>query len=292
MTDQPGAGDRPMSYSEKYQGTEWGRPEPPAPPPSTRSGRPFLIAIVAVVIIAVAGLALIGFAMAPNGSRSSAGSTPAAAVGAVASPTLAPTPSPTLDPGKAVLARFWAIAGDPALSYHMTASGKSVLDKKTVASYKELVDVVGDEYSGWIDSSSTPKSQMARKDGVVWVKLPGKARVGRQTSARYFRLTPFMYLEMPAWLDYVKPVTVAGRPLHLLRSNTFYRPDIARMLDFQKFLVEPDRMVLDIYVSDDGVPVSAVFSADVDVQDHAFHGRTEFAFSKVGQKLKILVPKR
>jgi hypothetical protein len=244
----------------------------------------------------VAGLAMIGLAMAPNGSPVSAGSTPAGAVGAVASPTLAPTPSPTLDPGKAVLAKFWAIAGDPAMSYHMTASGKSVLDKRTVESYKESVDVVGDEYSGWIDSSSSPKSQMARKDGVVWVKLPGKARVGRQTGARYFRLTPFMYLEMAAWVDYVKPVTVGGRHLHLLRSNRFYRPDIARMLDFQKFLVEPDSMALDVYVSDEGVPVSASFTADVDLRDssgdHAFHGRTDFAFSKVGQQLKITVPKR
>ena len=70
---------------------------------------------------------------------------------------------------------------------------------------------------------------------------------------------------MAAWLDYVGPVTVNGRHLQLLRSNKYYRPDIARMLDFAKFLVVPDKMVLDVYVTDAGVPVSAVFTADVDV---------------------------
>ena len=178
----------------------------------------------------------------------------------------------------------------------MTASGKSVIDKKTFETFKESIDVVGDDYSGWINSSITPKAQIARKDGVIWVKLPGKARVGRQTSERYFRLTPFLYLEMAAWLDYVKPVTVNGRHLHLLRSNKYYRPDIARMLDFSKFLVVPDKMVLDVYVTDEGVPVSAVFTAAVVVghgsnrQD--FHGRTSFTFTKFGAKLPIRVPKR
>ena len=68
------------------------------------------------------------------------------------------------------------------------------------------------------------------------------------------------------------------------------------MLDFSKFLVVPDKMVLDVYVTDAGVPVSAVFTADVDVGYGAgrqiFHGRTSFGFTKFGLKLKITVPAR
>jgi hypothetical protein len=101
---------------------------------------------------------------------------------------------------------------------------------------------------------------------------------------------------MPAWLDYVKPVTVGGRHLHLLRSNRYYQPDIARMIDLLKFQWDPDSMALDLYVTDDGVPVSANFAVAVDVTDsgavHPIRGRADFAFSKVGDKLKIVVPKR
>jgi hypothetical protein len=221
----------------------------------------------------------------PSGSGSSSG-------GSIATPT----PSPTPDPGKLVLAKFWTLVSAPDVSYHMTAKGKSVFDKKTIESYAESIDVVGDTYSGWIDSNVSPKSLIARQKGIVWVKVPGKPRVGRQTSERYFRLTPFLYLTMAAWVDYVRPVTVNGRRLHLLRSNAFYRPDIARMLDFSKFLVEPDTMVLDVYVTDAGIPVSAEFTADVEIHDstgnHVFHGRSDFAFSKVGAKLTIHVPSR
>ena len=296
IAEQVGA-KRPTSYSEQYQGTEFGRPAPPPPSPPT-SRRPFAVAAIAVIAILVAGSILVVLAVAPNGigSIGSQPSVPPSGSTSGRSGVASPSPTPTIDPGQAVLARFWTLVSNPRASYHLAASGKSVLDKKTFGTFKESIDVVGDEYSGWIDSSASPKGTIARKDGVIWVKVPGKARVGRQTSERYYRLTPFLYLEMAAWVDYLKPVTVNGRHLHVLRSNKFYRPDIARMLDFKKFLVVPDKMVLDVYVTDDGVPVSAVFTADVNVRDvtghHAFHGRTSFTFSKFGAKLTIHVPKR
>ncbi len=294
---QPEAAAKPTSYAEKYRGTEWGRPEPPsaAPPPST--GRPWLI-IGSVVLIGVAAAGLIGLAVSsPPGPAPALRSPGPSAVGSSGDSSIAsPSPSPTPDPGKLVLAKFWTLVSAPDVSYHMTAKGKSVLDKKTIESYTESIDVVGDAYSGWIDSNVSPKSLIARQNGIVWVKVPGKPRVGRQTSERYFRLTPFLYVNMAAWVDYVRPVIVTGRRLHLLRSNAFYRPDIARMLDFSKFLVEPDTMVLDLYVTDAGVPVSAVFTADVELRDstgnHVFHGRSDFAFSKVGAKLTIRIPSR
>ena len=303
QADQPAApppvpGDLPTSYAEKYRGTPWGRPEPPPPTPTSSGGPPWLI-IIGLAVIAVAVAGLLAFAASSPGSlpRQAAATTPAGGGSGTGPLSVAsPTPTPTPDPGAAVAAKFWKLVSDPKASYRMTASGKSVINKKTFETFKESIDVVGDTYSGWIDSSISPKSKIARKDGVIWVKIPGKARVGRQTSERYYRLTPFLYLEMAAWLDYVKPVTVNGRHLHLLRSNKYYRPDIARMLDFSKFLVVPDKMVLDVYVTDEGVPVSAVFTADVDVGYGAgrqiFHGRTSFTFTKFGSKLKITVPKR
>jgi hypothetical protein len=288
---------RPAASPGTYRATYPGGSEPPPPPPTPSRG-PFFVAVAALVAIAVAGSALVALAVVPTGTLPGANNPTVPPPGlATSSPSAAsPSPSPTIDPGVAVQARFWALISDKQASYHMNATGKSTLDKKTLASYKESLDIVGDEYSGWIDGSASPKGTIARKDGVVWVKIPGKKRVGRVTSERYFRLTPFLYLDLPGWIDYVKPVAVSGRHLHLLRSNRFYRPDIARMLDFQKFLIVPDKMVLDLYVTDDGVPVSATFTADVNFRDtsgrHAFHGRTSFTFSKFGAKLVIRVPKR
>ncbi len=272
MTDQPGTGDRPAGRG------------------------PRLLAIVAVVVIGAAGLGLAVFALSPNQAPTSAvHASPSPGPQAVDAPGPTSTPSASIDPGKAVLAKFWNLVKAPDLSYHLTAKGKTTLDRKTIQTYSESLDVVGDTYSGTITSKINGKAQIARQDGVIWVKLPGKPRAGRQTDLRYARLTPFLYLQMSAWLDYVKKVTVGGRHLHLLRSNRYYQPDIARMIDLLKFPWDPDSMTLDLYVTDDGVPASAAFSVAVDVTDsgrvHPIRARTDFAFSKVGDKLKIVVPR-
>lgn len=307
MTDDPGSEqptptpgpsvpERQQSYAEKYAGTPWGRPTPSAaPPPPPPSRAPLAFALVAVVAIVVAGVGLVALALSPGQAGGLKPSSTFHDTSTLAPGIATPAPPTPADPGVAVKDKFWALVSDPNASYHMTASGRSTVDGKLFESFKQSIDVVGDEYSGWIDSNVSPKGKIARKDGVVWVKVPGKARVGRQTSERYYRLTPFLYLGLEAWIDYVKPVTVGGRHLHLLRTNSFYRPDIARMLDLGKFPVVPDKMNLDVLVTDAGVPVSAVFTADVTVGNatqQRFHGKTTFAFSKFGDKLRISVPKR
>jgi len=297
MTQPTGDGERPQSYAEKDRGTPYGRPEAPPPPPKT-SRTPLAIALVAVIAIVVAGTAIVLRATSPGttslvpGPAGLASRSPGSP--ATARPTATPAPSP--DTGAAVLAAFWSRVSAPDLSYHLTGVGTTTLDGKTVQHYSESLNVVGDTYSGTLTTKERGTVTIARKDGVIWVKLPGKPRAGRQTDLRYGRLTPFLYLNMAAWLDDVGPVTVKGRRLELLRSNRYYRPDIARMLDLAKFPWEPDTMVLDVYVTGDGVPVSATFKLDVSVDDsmgsHRIHARTDFTFSKVGAKLSIAVPKR
>ena len=148
-----------------------------------------------------------------------------------------------------------------------------------------------------IQPSRIASATIARKAGVVWLKEAGKHRVSRRSSARSDRKTPFLYLDLPGWIDYVKPVTVTGRHLHLLRTNKFYRPDIARLLDLARFNVVPNTMALDVYVTDKGVPVKADLNVYVTGSDqigrrHTFRARTDFTFSKFGAKLVIRVPKR
>ncbi len=293
MTDPHGAGDPPMSYAEKYRGTEFGRPEPPPPPPP-RSRGPLMAAVVAVVAIGAAAIGIGALALSPSVPVANLGSLPSTGAGAVDEPTAAPTPSPTPDPGKAVLAKVWAVVNAPDLSYHMTAHGTSKFDRRKKVAVTESVDVVGDEFSGTYKIPAGT-ARVARKDGVFWAKGKGP-RFGFQISTRGLRLTPFLCIQMPAWLDYVKPVTVDGRHLHLLRSNRFYRPDIPRMGLLVRFPYEPDRMTLDLYVTDAGVPVSATFVVDLTGTDsagrHTFHDRVDYTFSKVGGKFRIVVPKR
>ena len=214
--------------------------------------------------------------------------------------TLAPgiaTPAPPTpaDPGVAVKDKFWALVSDPNCQLPHDRE-RQVDDQREAVRVVQAVDRRRRRRILGLDRQQrVAEGKIARKDGVVWVKVPGRARVGRQTSERYYRLTPFLYIGLAAWIDYVKPVTVGGRHLHLLRTNSFYRPDIARMLDLGKFRVVPDKMNLDVLVTDAGVPVSAVFTADVTVGNatqQRFHGKTTFAFSKFGDKLRISVPKR
>lgn len=313
MTEPTGGGDRPptqpQSYAEKYRGTPYGRPE--IPPPLPRGSRtPLVVALVAVIAIIAAGAGIVFLAMSPSTSSLVPG--PAALAsptpGGSAAPRPTATPTTSVDPGAAALAGFWARVSAPDLSYRLTATGKTTFDRKTFESFTESYAVVGDEYSGTIRShnrgvvllgmqpSRITSATVARKGGVVYLKEAGKHRTARRSSDRSDRLTPFMYLQLPGWIDYVKPVTVKGRHLHLLRTNSFYRPDIARLLDLSKFDATPDTMTLDVLVTDDGTPVSATFTEhfvgdDQFGKSHVFNGRTDFTFSKVGAKLPIAVPR-
>jgi hypothetical protein len=311
LTTGAGGGDAPMSYSEKYRGTPWGRPEPSAPPPP-RSRRPFAIAIVAVIVMAVAGVGIVALATTPTlpgpGPKPSP-TLPVAERSASPLPVGSPTPTPTTDPGKAVLARFWTLVSSPDASYRMTVKGRTTFDKKTYETFSDVFVVVGDDYSGTVHSngpgpllagiqpSQIHSATVARKNGVMYLKETGKTRTSRRSSDRSDRWTPFLYLQLEGWIDYLKPVSVGGRQLHLLRTNTFYRPDLSRMLQVRRFDGVPDTMTLDVRVTEAGVPVSATFTEHVVAYDnagkrHVFDGRTDFAFTKFGAKLTVTIPRR
>jgi len=310
MTAPHGTGDPPTSYAEKYRGTEWGRPEPPPPPPR-RSRGPFAAAVVAVVAIGVAAVGIGALALSPSKPVANLGAalSPGSGTGSVDRPTPSATPSPTTDPGAVVKAKFWATVSPVDLSYRMTGQGKTILDRKTYQTFAEKFTVVGDDYSGTlkgtpkgphlmgIEPSQIRSAVVARKGGMVYLKEKGSSRTAYRSSARADRLAPFMYIDLAGAIDYVKPVTIDGRHLHLLRTNRFFRPDIARLLDMGQFAGVPDSMGLDLYVTDDGLPVSGVFTMDVRYHDqfggaHHLAGRSTYAFTDFGGPLKVVVPKR
>jgi hypothetical protein len=270
-----------------------------------------LVAGIAVVAIVVAGLGLVALASAPSHPSTNVRPTASPLGGSPSGgPTGAsPTPSPSLDPGIAIRANFWALVSSPTSSYHMTAHGRSTFDGHTYETFDQSVDVVGDEYSGTISSrgpgpllqaiqpSNIRSARIARVAGVIYLLEAGKSLTKYRSSARSDRLTPFLYIDPIGALDYVGPLTVDGRHLYLLRSNAFYRPDIARLIDTARFDVDPDTMRMDILVTAEGIPVKATFSVVVRGNDqigkqHTFRARTDFAFVKVGAKLTVRIPKR
>ncbi len=144
IAEQVGA-KRPTSYSEQYQGTEFGRPAPPPPsPPPSR--RPFAVAAIAVIAILVAGSALVVLAVAPNGVGSIGSRPSVPPSGSTERPVRRlrrPRLTPTIDPGTAVTTRFWTLVSAPDASYHLAAKGKSVFDGKTYETFRESIDIVG-----------------------------------------------------------------------------------------------------------------------------------------------------
>lgn len=304
----PAAPEPPMSYAEKYRGTPWGRPEPPPPPPPP-SRRPLAVAVVAVIVIVVAGIGIVALASSPSRPGPAPNGSPTSRVADASPSAFVPTPSPSVDPGKAVMARFWALVSAPDASYRMTIKGRTTFDRKTYESFSDTFTVVGDDYSGTVRSygpgpllmgvqpSQIRSASVARKHGIVYLKEAGKHRTARRSNDRYDRWTPFLYLQLEGWIDYVRPVTVGGRRLHLLRTNRFYRPDIARLLQVRRFDGVPDTMTLDVYVTEAGVPVSAIFTEHLVGTDqvgkrHVFDGRSEFEFARFGARLAVRIPSR
>ena len=304
IAEQVGA-KRPSALAETLSRPDVGQPGPSAPPPSNR---PLTAAAAAIVAIFVAGAALVVLAVGPDAGPSANRATLPPAGLASSGPAASPTPTPTVDPGVAIKSGFWALVSAPDATYRLAAKGRSTFDGKTYETFTDSVDVAGDTYSGTtrrtargpllnaIQPSRIKSATIARLDGVVWLKEAGKHRTSRRSSARSDRMTPFLYLDLAAEIDYIKPVTVNGRHLHLLRTNKYYRPDIARLLDLARFNVVPNQMALDLWVTDDGVPVKATFTVAVNGSDqigrrHTFRAQTDFTFSKFGAKLAIRVPK-
>jgi hypothetical protein len=131
--------------------------------------------------------------------------------------------------------------------------------------------------------------------GIVFVKVSPTARWSTAASiAGYLVIDPTFGLSKPAMLQLVGEETQDGQLVNHFHTTSSWAPDVARiaMIDTSGFLFKPDVVVLNLWTSQDGIPMKAVFSAT----NTATNGtklldiETTYTFTNVGVPLKIEVP--
>jgi hypothetical protein len=287
MIASPRPDEPERSFSERYADMPTGPTPTPVKPDDGKGGgrgRTRILAGGGLAIVVVAG-ALVGSQLLQQiGSSKNLPSAPASA--ALAS----------IDPAKGVVDRFWAVVTDPGLSYHVTSSGRwSGPDGSS--SFTSSLDVAGGGYAGVITAKGRGKpvtSRVIRIDPFTWTRT-GKASWTRITSNDpKDRSQPFLFLDSPSALAYAGAVARNGQNLHLLRSTDAYQPYVAGLLNLGTFLLSKDVIRLEIYVTDQGVPVEADFLCDgggmtADGKP-VFRGSAQRMFSKFGSKFTIAPP--
>jgi hypothetical protein len=217
------------------------------------------------------------------------------------SPTTGParataTPGPSADPGQLALQRFDALISDPKLAYHVSASAVTRAGGVT-ARFSESLNVSGSNYAGTVNSvgpGASGRSSVVYFRGVVYLNGRGTDRrwISSRRSDTFVQIAPFLYLRTED-IDYVRPVTVDGRALFLLRSTDSYMPDKARMLGLAGMNVGADREWLEVYVTASGTPVRAIYHVDAGTGVSGkplLVGRSIFSFNRVGASFTIVRP--
>lgn len=275
------------SYTERYAPPAESPPPPPSPGGSMDGRVLALIGVGLLVAALVVGLVL-------RGSRP-----PAVATVATPNPTSTTSVAPRPTPGPLDLAfdRFWTVIGDPRLSYHLETVGGGTIGDEAYT-FRESLDVAGDDWKGTEQAhglGSASAAQLVVLDTVVWLKVPGGSWHENIEHDPYFRARPLLNLDSQRDLSPYAAVVRDGRTLYDLRSTTNYQPYPGRLIGFVSMEIRVDTLELDVFVTEDGVPVEATvhilaggLGSDGKPQFDAKATRT---FSKVGGTFTIVAPK-
>lgn len=280
------------SYSERYAPPA--EPPPPPPPPSPQSLDSRLLAMVGVGLVAVAVVAALLLRGGPP---------PVTTAAATPSPTVTPTvstgPTPSPDPGVLALNRFWALIGDPKLSYHLETTGGGTIGSEAYT-FRESLDVAGDSWKGSEQAHGlgyVSAVQLVVLDTVIWIKGGFGGSWSRSIDHDpYWRARPLFDLESVLALTPSGTVLKGGKTLYVLKANTNYQPYPGRLIGFASMgNLKVDTLELTILVTADGVPVEAdvhILAGDLDKQGKAdVDAKATRLFTKVGAKFTITAPK-
>jgi hypothetical protein len=278
------------SYSDRYA-ADAGPPASPPPASGSMGGR-FLAVIGAGLLVAAA----VGAALVLRGPGSSTGTTALATASPSATAATGATAAP--DPGVLALNRFWALIGDPKLSYHLetTCGGVSGSDAYT---FRESLDVAGDDWRGSEQAHGLgymSAVQLVVLDTLVWIKVPGGSWDRTIQHDPYFRARPLLDLESILALNPAGTVVKGGRTLCVLKANTNYQPYPGRLIGFVSMSdVRVDTLELSILVTADGIPVQAdvhILAGGLDaVGKPILDAKATRLFTKVGATFTISAPK-
>jgi hypothetical protein len=279
-----------VPYAEKYAGTPFAPPTVAAPlAPLRRRNVPFLL---------IGGVTLVGLAMmiaivAVFGGVASGPTAPPVYVRPRTEP---PSPPPTLPASVALTLQQ---LNDHNLSADVTVQSVADLNDPSLGKHeRHAVSFVG-QIAGGNEDGIVIEEGITREyrvvAGVVFVKVSPTARWSTAASiAGYLVIDPTFGLSKPAMLQLVGEETQDGQLVNHFRTTSSWAPDVARiaMIDTSGFLFKPDVVVLNLWTSQDGIPMKAVFSAT----NTATNGtklldiETTYTFTNVGVPLKIEVP--
>jgi len=272
----------PGSIIERFRGTEWESP-PPAPmaPPPRRGGG---LAVLLVAIVAIGGLIVGVVAVLPRFQG-----------GEPTGPALRdPDITPRVPDSIRVLEAFWAVVRDPELTYHLEGIGSSHSEDFD-SSFELSLDIAGDDFTGTVNTiGGSGFAEIIRLDHVVYIRQPGEDWILGRTNDAALRQDPFMGLTGRRELVYDERLIEDGLVLHRLVTTEWYAPSVERMLDLGAFRFPTKVRSLELFVTDDGVPVRATFTCIVegslvDGIPH-FEGTAEYTFSGVGEAVVIQTP--
>lgn len=281
------------SYTERYAPQPPEPPTPPPPPPETSGSLDArllaLIGIGLLVAALVAALLLRGGASPPVTTVVVTPSAPT-----VATP-IASRPTPGAD--DLAIQRFWALIGDPKLSYHLETTGGGLIGA-TGYTFRESLDVAGDSWKGTEQAHGTgyvAGAQLVVLDTVVWLKVPGGTWHKNIEHDPYFRSRPLLDLDSSRDLTLSGTVVKGGKTLYDLKSTTNYQPYPGRLVGFFSLLLRVDTLELDILVTEEGVPVEA--TVHILAGGLGTNGKPQLdakatrTFTKVGDTFTIKAPK-
>ncbi len=255
---------------------------PPPPPvgaplrPGSPNRRSLVIAAFAVVVLAigatVAILVLRPVTLPPP---------PAASLRA--------SPSPGGGAGDSVRLAFADRVLADDLNYRMSASGE-VTSKGATIHWTGAWEIAGRNYH--VKTTGAGATEALIVGDKVWTRS-GKARYALAASSplKGRRWVPFLDVKAIRSLDYAGTADRDGTTYQVLRSNSSYDPDDAKLLGVPSVSGASAERQLEILVTEDGVPVAATFTYTAGSGTSKTTGTTTFTFSAVGTKNAIAAPK-
>jgi hypothetical protein len=278
-----------VPYAEQYAGTPFVPPPEAAPAPLPRRNLPFLL---------IAGVTLIGVAMliAIVAVFGGVGSGPTAGPVYVRPRTEPPSPPPTLP---ASIAMTLQQLNDRNLSADVTVQSVADVNDPSLGKHeRHAVSFVG-QIAGGNETGVVIEEGITREyrvvGGVVFVRATPSARWSTAASiATYLVIDPTFGLRKPQMLQLVGEETQDGQLLNHFQTTSSWAPDVARiaMIDTSGFLFKPDVVVLNLWTSQDGSPMKAVFSATNTAKNGTklLDMETTYTFTNVGGPQKIEIP--
>jgi hypothetical protein len=280
-------------FVDKYKSPVYEAPlSPLVLGPAPRSGPSLLLgAGVAFIVVALVFSALVYV--------NAFGSSPAPTRQAVVARSPVPTAVPTLP---ASIARTLAQFADPKFSAHITVSTRATVSGRitvtgqssTVFSSLDATVAAGDEAGTLTIAGVTTdflllNNQLSLKTGTAGHYKPAAA------IPPYYLLLPLFDLTGPKMLQYAGDTTgTMGETLNHLTSTAWWTPDKNKLavLAVSGLPEKIEKVSLDLYVTPDGTPVSATFTAWTDATngEHLVQVITTYKFLDVGTAGPIVAP--